>query len=335
MRDHRSIVIDGLRGVASIAVALYHFNHPDPGFDDFYHRAIAFGYLGVPVFFAVSGYCVMQARANSRWLPYLQRRLLRIYPPYWASLVLLVWLGVVFQLKYGVHNERLLPTSMYAIFGNISCLVGAPFQLSPMNPPSWSLTYELAFYLVVTTFVSQLRTWGVLALCVVALALRTSWFPLDLWGAFGLGVATYMWKENRLLAGTIASLSVLQIGRDHGALYAGVGMASALVIVSGVDVRNRTLASLLSGLGAISYSLYLVHVPIGIYLQRILLDRFLAAELPGGIARDLGLLIACLAVAFVFYRLIEKPSHEFAKRVGSQSLRCTTEAATRSSWHKP
>ena len=228
---------------------------------------------------------------------------------------------MLFQLKYGSHNLRLLPVSTSAILGNIFCVAGAPFNVTPMNPPSWSLTYELAFYLIVTLFVSPLRTWGVLVVCVVALTWRTPWFPLDLWGAFALGIAAFLWKENILFAAVIASLAVFQVGREQGALYAAVGLASALLIVSGVDVRNRRLASLLSWLGAISYSLYLTHVPIGIYLQRILFDRFLAAELPGGIARDSGLLLACLAVAFVFFRFIEKPSHEFAKRMGTDRRR--------------
>src|SRR5690242_5231021 len=87
--------IDALRGFAALAVVMHH---------SMQHAVLAtanpvvlgaaavlrLGYLGVPLFFVISGFCIHMAAASGRPLrplDFWKRRLRRLYPPYLASLL--------------------------------------------------------------------------------------------------------------------------------------------------------------------------------------------------------------------------------------------------------
>lgn len=103
--------IDSLRGIAASAVVFYHlWNRFDPGANS-HHGAISlphggaaaismflfgFGYLGVNLFFVVSGFCIHLPQATKFYATgsdkfsagkFAKRRFWRLYPAYFASLV--------------------------------------------------------------------------------------------------------------------------------------------------------------------------------------------------------------------------------------------------------
>ncbi|MBK6903857.1 MAG: acyltransferase [Saprospirales bacterium] len=50
--------LDALRGVASVGVVYFHLNEGIPDHNSVYLKIIGFGWIGVPVFFFISGYCI-------------------------------------------------------------------------------------------------------------------------------------------------------------------------------------------------------------------------------------------------------------------------------------
>src|SRR5689334_18806820 len=96
----RSLVLDVLRGVAVLAVIVLHSSHHAIGqgvplFDNLFWPVIRHFYLGVQLFFVISGYCIIGAvdsaeRSSKPLSSYIRRRIRRIYPPYWCSLILLI-----------------------------------------------------------------------------------------------------------------------------------------------------------------------------------------------------------------------------------------------------
>jgi peptidoglycan/LPS O-acetylase OafA/YrhL len=145
-------------------------------------------------------------------------------------------------------------------------------------------------------FALPTRAWEFAIGGLVALILFGGWRPARipamiavLLGLAGLGVAIFGFTDGTRFPGSAAALPVL---------------ATALAIIGGADNRSgRWLGTRpMAFVGEISYSLYLVHWPI------LTLARYANGNgraLP--MAYRLGLLLLCLAVAYLLYRFVETP----------------------------
>src|SRR5436190_4496676 len=137
MRVERFAAVDGLRGVACLAVVLHHA---------YYHagryqwplglpRLLSYGYLGVEIFFVLSGFCLAYpllntAKPAASWSTYAKRRARRILPAYWAALILLLIGSLVLTYWHvGVFSEdRLLVVPSGRQFFYAFFLVGVWFN---------------------------------------------------------------------------------------------------------------------------------------------------------------------------------------------------------------
>jgi len=163
--------LDALRGVAVLLVVLYHGLYWDlpagPVADTLavvrYTRLISWGWLGVTLFFVLSGFLItgilLDTRATQHyWKNFYLRRLLRIFP----ALVLLLaflWAFEGFTWQYVL--------ACLAYMGNVTASLGVP---GPIYNPLWSLAVEEQFYLVWPWLVRWLPRWAfacVAASCLV------------------------------------------------------------------------------------------------------------------------------------------------------------------------
>ncbi|WP_454723974.1 MULTISPECIES: acyltransferase family protein [Cupriavidus] len=96
-RNHVS-ALDGVRGLAVLVVMLYHFAHvalvSDLAVDRLFYRLSMTGWIGVDIFFALSGFLITGILLRTKGSPaYLRsfygRRVLRIFPLYYVYLALL------------------------------------------------------------------------------------------------------------------------------------------------------------------------------------------------------------------------------------------------------
>jgi len=144
-------VLDGLRGVAAISVMLFHYTQ-----DSFPRNTD----MAVDLFFILSGFVIAHSygsrlQNSMSVLDYTGRRLIRLYPMYIAGII--IGIPVLFLVtKAGLANY-----SPKSILGNIflNCFFLPDFngrtvlelngtthftgELFPLNPPSWSLFFEL------------------------------------------------------------------------------------------------------------------------------------------------------------------------------------------------
>jgi exopolysaccharide production protein ExoZ len=152
--------LEGLRGHAAFLVFLVHAfgllfaklygsdpqQHTLHGDTDLARIAVMLlfrSHYGVDLFFVLSG-LLMADLALRRWPGtgrFLTRRALRIYPAYLASLAICLAAATLWLRR---------DTAFTDVAGNVFLLQGF-FELGipAINPPSWSLTYEAAFYLAV------------------------------------------------------------------------------------------------------------------------------------------------------------------------------------------
>jgi peptidoglycan/LPS O-acetylase OafA/YrhL len=152
--------IDGLRCIAIMAVLLYHFEdqlvHKHPEWDQavvrssLVHRVLQTGGVGVPLFFAISGFVLglpfIAARQGLRPAVslgrYFRRRVTRLEPPYIINLLLLTALLIVVR---GDDWRELAPH----LGASLIYLHGPIYEsMSRINFVTWSLEVEVQFYLL-------------------------------------------------------------------------------------------------------------------------------------------------------------------------------------------
>jgi peptidoglycan/LPS O-acetylase OafA/YrhL len=313
--------LDVFRGLAALSVTLFHCVGSHPAVhESAIGRVLLFGWTGVFLFFPVSGYCIFAAlhRAeNGSVLRFMRRRWRRIYPPYWASIGVTVAIALVaLPFNRGTIADLVLPP-----WGWLSVLtltqVFTPWA-NALSPVYWTLGYEEQFYAVMALalLVSAARRVAMLtALTVVAgvyeltPAFHVTGLFLNYWVSFALGCAAYIWlhrRDSRWMATIIFAVGAVLMVRlaDVPMLVSLVGTVLMLALAP-MDQRvaAHPLSRPLLALGMISYSLYLIHVPIAGRVVNFLV-RF---DTPVWLAALAGL-VASLAGATLFFVLVERRS---------------------------
>ena len=168
--------IDLLRGVAALGVLCFHSLPPvgaaGPG-ALFYlpWLVINHGFLGVPLFFVISGFCIhlrwaksyaQTKNENVDFLEFWKRRLHRLYPPYFV----MVCISMAFMLlAYHQGRADIYPNPKLRWIGldflaHITMLHGfSPlFDQAGGNPPMWTLAREEYFYILYFALLAWRRT---------------------------------------------------------------------------------------------------------------------------------------------------------------------------------
>jgi peptidoglycan/LPS O-acetylase OafA/YrhL len=343
-RRQRFTVVDGLRGLAALAVVLYHAGAGGhvtellaalPGSVG---ACVARGHLGVAVFFVLSGFVVAHTLHGTRMTlrtlgRFALRRSLRLDPPYWAAILLVVGAGLAAS---AAGAERAAPgvTRILAHLLYLQDVLG----MAPISGVFWTLCLEVQFYLGYALLLlvgrnapgrplQGRRTAALLAAAgVVSLlwplgigpALPDGLFP-PLWHGFLLGVGAYWaWREPACRGFVAACTAAIAAGAWFtGSEFSAVCAATALGLFAaartgwltgGLDWRW------LQGLGLVSYSLYLTHNTVTGAVFRA------GARLTGqGVLPEalwlVASVLACVAFAALLWWAVERPSMALARRV--------------------
>ena len=137
--------LDALRGIAALAVVLYHFTtRYNQIFNKEFSVNFSFGWLGVPVFFILSGFVIyLTINKCKNVKDFLKKRFFRLYPTYWICLffTLIVQNISSFSVNNLTLSDVLINFTMFQELFNVNNLDGA----------YWSLFPELIFYLIMAT----------------------------------------------------------------------------------------------------------------------------------------------------------------------------------------
>ena len=157
-KESRFAAIDGLRGVACLGVVALHCYvlagfYPTPFFLD---RVLSLGYIGVDLFFVLSGFCLAfpilkKGWRDFSWKKYLLNRAKRIFPPYWVTLILFYLISkIIFAFSISLLSDKsslLWNISASQFLQNILLLRSNDFILS-----SWTLPLEWRWYFILPIF---------------------------------------------------------------------------------------------------------------------------------------------------------------------------------------
>jgi peptidoglycan/LPS O-acetylase OafA/YrhL len=191
----RISVVEALRALASISVALFHFCNELNSTGA--HLVTEYGWLGVDVFFVISGFVIPLSLYGRGYRlrdfpPFLLRRLVRLEPAYLVSIAAVVILWHASNAAPGFRG----PAPNYSFPQLASHL----FYIVPLTsyewlqPVYWSLAYEFVFYITVGLTFSYLIKRSVAVTVVIA------------FGALGLSFAVYNMIDVHILEFLIGAL---------------------------------------------------------------------------------------------------------------------------------
>ena len=332
-RRGRLFLLDALRFCAALAVVAYHFAaypyqwgwgaRPVTIFGPL-TLVTGYGYLGVYLFFIISGFVIMMSARGRTPGQFVASRMSRLFPAYWVAVPLA---GIVAVL---ILNGHVTPDNIRTTAVNMTMLE-KPFGVPYVDNVYWTLWVELCFYLIVGLLIVTGLTyrkvlalaalWPLLAVLVqagnkqLAEILQPDYAPL-----FAGGIALYLiyayghtllhWivlAVNAVLAANNAALTTSWVHDSTGIRLSGaVAFCLILAFFAAVAVATLTPARSWTGsvgasLGRLTYPLYLLHVYSGLiviqYTQNIL-----------GIWGALALGVAtAITLAWLAMRFVERP----------------------------
>lgn len=322
-KKNRLEAVDVLRGIAALSVVIFHYSgHSQKFFVDF-PFSFEYGKYGVQLFFVISGFFIYSTleKCDSA-TEFLLLRCSRLYPAYWATLITLIGVDAYqgqTSIWYGGYMVNATMLQSFIGFPDIDIVF-------------WSLAVEMTFYLLMALLLATgaIRTPFVVSL--IWLIVANFWPSIQqselmkshvvqsvssilTHGPFFIGgMMFYSIKksEGRLLVKPLGIIILCIV-----TAYTTTGPTIAIVALVSFTLMGLTLLGKLQWLvnpgtlwlGAISYSLYLVHRNLG-YAALFKLNEL-------GVNSSVAFALVCisaLTLASAFTYWIEQPSLRYFRR---------------------
>lgn len=343
--------IQVLRGIAALSVVLYHYSFylvPDGG--DIYKRFFSWGGIGVDLFFVISGFImIIVTNDNKHGLAsskkFIINRISRVLPVYYVILLLaFLTSGAMSTFHYSDKTLNLISAITLTPYMHET----APMyiQSNGMFNIRWTLSFELYFYLIFS--LCLLCKKKLMPLCVWFLApvllcpIITGDFTLHTKG-YNLGNVYLEFMTNPIILefgfGVLTGLSYLYLKKINYKPHALISLSIIVAIAFGINEKILTMYNLLTGvsfsvlvlsltlsehlfnrawsnkliyLGNISFSLYLIHNPLGNFISDKV-EKYIA----NGMHNVLGvivLLLAAILAAHLSHKYLELRLSNFTKK---------------------
>jgi peptidoglycan/LPS O-acetylase OafA/YrhL len=330
--------LDLLRLVAVLMVVFYHYGFWGPtaqGVSQVALPGIAgfaqYGFLGVPIFFVISGFVIAYTAHGRTALEFGIARFSRIYPTF------LFCMSVTFLAILALGKPYFQVTSLQW-FANL--FIAAPLLgQSYVDTSYWSLVIEVIFYAWMALFISLglfprrldaiILVWLAITLAIALTADGSGvrkLFIADDSGFFASGLLIHEYYRGRrdvmlfsllaLSVGTAAFQAVHNLetlGIHTGSSFdQGIVVAICLVSIGTIFLATRIRrvplpAGLIMALGGLTYPFYLLHMQMGYVL-------YLAA--PGNADWEIPVVVTAIAVlSWAIWRFVERPAQRWTRDV--------------------
>jgi len=362
--------LDGIRGLAILVVFLFHaigeafgysglpwngqFRNFDTGMSFLAVFPLTYGFVGVSVFFVVSGFCIHlshQQAGDKGWLTFFNRRFFRIYPAYFITLCVFFFVS-----PWASHS----PDSYEKLVQGVTHVLAVhnldKTTFYGINPSFWSIACEIQLYAIypVLLLMTSKIGWrkglflvGAIELSIrAAMSLSLAWTgeslpyfvmysPFSFWLSWTLGAhlaqcylegRDSIFSRVRFDLTAVAAFSSYLFKPTAPFTFLAFALLTCVVIQRLISERwtipTGPIFSVvwrhLALLGVVSYSFYLLHQPMGAYAVQKLKESFPGSQIHPHIILVFytALYPVVLVVSVFFHRAVELPFISLGKAVG-------------------
>jgi peptidoglycan/LPS O-acetylase OafA/YrhL len=306
----------------------------DDVFGPLVFRITAYGWVGVPLFFMISGFVISMSSWGRTPAQFAVSRFVRLFPAYWAGVALTTTAYVFIRGDNPAPHWR-------DVVANLTML-NAPLGVPYVDDVYWTLWAELRFYILFAIVIWRGLTFrSAVTFCLIwtiaaawasqsGSALLQSITIYDQAHYFIAGIALFlMHRFGRhpvlwLLLGISCAMSIHYPGNPFPASVGLSNLPSTLAILAGYGVL--TLLALgkldwvrwrgLTTVGALTYPLYLLHCGIGVLTLEYLYPRVNLQ--PWALVTIV--IVGFVILAWLVNRLVERPLAPRLKRAFNRSI---------------
>jgi peptidoglycan/LPS O-acetylase OafA/YrhL len=295
----RLYLLDVLRGLASLTVVVWHYQHfffagdrlpADFSAAEMPFFAVLFplyeaGWRAVQLFFVLSGFVFFHrydVGVSAR--EFFLARFARLYPLHFATLAIVATEQAVAAAAMGQFVVYQC-NDLKNFFLNLTLIAywrPRSDVCYSFNAPIWSVSVEILLYLVFFGVAATFKQWGAktaVTLCLIVIGVAvfqvspSSPLGYPLFSFFGGGLVYQLWKRwGRKPAGALAAIGMIALSGPL-TLFAPIDFALGILMFPGlifllaiIQDKSAALGRRFCVVGDITYSTYLLHFPIQIFL---------------------------------------------------------------------
>jgi peptidoglycan/LPS O-acetylase OafA/YrhL len=316
--------VDKLRAIAAFSVLYFHVTNTVNSYptDLLLRESGKYGHYGVEIFFVISGFIIPYSMWMARYAikndlgSFICKRLMRVEPPYIASIIFAITVGFLVNVAYGkdIYVYTLPQVASHLFY--LTNFLGYQW----VNPVYWTLAIEFQFYFLLAVLYPLVTspTYRSPLFVMVAVVFLTAgdwahgtvvyFSPL-----FVMGVIVALGKVNLLRSRSAFVMLLICFAGSvwkQGYMVAMLGGLTALILLIGKRLPD---VPGLQFFGLISYSLYLFHYPV--------VEKLIRFAKVFGFALQTQIFAICFSlflatlISWVAYVLVERPSIKAAANI--------------------
>jgi peptidoglycan/LPS O-acetylase OafA/YrhL len=319
-----------MRGIASAMVCFFHLSYgnerllPD---SSLVKTTGKWGWAGVEIFFIISGFVIPYSMFVKNYTrknisAFLKKRIIRIEPPYIVSIILVLFLGYISTLM-PFYRGVPFHVDWMNVAGHVA-YINVFTRAKWLQDVYWTLAIEFQYYILIAIAFGMVASKKLFLRILFFLLFTASLLLKPVLPYFIFGFANYfimgilLFQYYCKISSDAEFWLLLLINTAVSYYFEGALLTALSLVTITMIMLIKKVHPVFAFLGTISYSLYLIHIPVG---GRII--NIAEVFIPGTHGKEIMVFVAfafCIFAAYIYYLFIEKRFKILSSKIGYKKL---------------